>query len=61
MKTFKQFLEQVKELPIDKMSSKVDKLSSEFQSKLRSGDVIKASGIVDRIGKIKRVVLPSKK
>lgn len=61
MKTFKQFLEQVKELPINKMSDKVDKLSSELQSKLKSGDIINASKIVGRVGKIKRVVLPSKK
>jgi hypothetical protein len=58
MKTFKQFWEEAKNLPVDKMSDKVDKLSSELQSKLKSGDIIGASKITDRVGKIKRVVLP---
>jgi hypothetical protein len=58
MKTFKQFWEEAKNLPVDKMSDKVDKLSSELQSKLKSWDIIGASKITDRVGKIKRVVLP---
>lgn len=61
MKTFKQFIEQVKEPPIDRMSDKVDKLSSEISTHLSGGDFIKASEKVRRMGKIKRVVLPSKK
>lgn len=60
MKTFKQFIEQVKDLPVDKMSDKVDKLSSQFRSKLERGDIIGASKITNRVGKIKRVVLPPK-
>ena len=61
MKTFKEFCEGYEELPTDKMYDKVKDIHGKFDKLVKGknpGDLFKASQMVNRVGKIRRAIIP---